>query len=553
MGYMVPFHLDLLRAAKSPLPAAFQVLPQPRDSSPACRDNWVCLWVEGMHTQTKQRLDKVRSRQDGAHAAATVRNSVPASKVSLVSASRASSEGRKEKSPFSVLFNRMGPDLYNQSYTVSVTFRQNFPGRADDRLELAFEDTQLRKRFAIVRALTAHVGNRADYDATRPNAPSTYSMRGNSGACFGSRNDLGMYDISCPKLSHYNSYHLYWVLQKSAQAFSRHILVQRGGTTDPGHWLEGGVLGVRQKAVRLRFHMSFRPGAPAGLFSARRSTLCSPGGESPFPLMFPHRPHALSPAPRATLPQTSSQPWAPCPLSLLRVAQQRIGLRDYTFTKAGGHFSVPPLAIMKRFRVVVTICVHTFVDAGGAGDPARGDDCHPDDGGPQHQHRPFGRPKTARAYNPLPAREFGLETSYIERLMEREIYGEIPNEQFYRGELQPGAGKKTTDTYITPPFLPSKKFPIIFHVLCVKKDTSRPARGPARPHYGRGHRRHRAQCVKILLKPVAEGVKIGRVGEFQEHKVIIISAVRRSKEYDFAAHTRVRRQPAPVQRGDNTQ
>ena len=54
---------------------------------------------------------------------------------------------------------------------MTVTFRQQFRGRFDDRLELIFEDAALRQRFAIVRPVRAVVGSRADYEAMKPKSP----------------------------------------------------------------------------------------------------------------------------------------------------------------------------------------------------------------------------------------------------------------------------------------------------------------------------------------------------------------------------------------------
>jgi helicase MOV-10 len=52
-----------------------------------------------------------------------------------------------------------------------IGFRQGFLGRYHDRLELIFEDTQLKKRFIITRALKAIVGNKAEHEALQPKVP----------------------------------------------------------------------------------------------------------------------------------------------------------------------------------------------------------------------------------------------------------------------------------------------------------------------------------------------------------------------------------------------
>jgi len=44
-------------------------------------------------------------------------------------------------------------------------------GRHEDRLELIFEDVQLKKRFLISRPVKANVGDKAELDALKPTAP----------------------------------------------------------------------------------------------------------------------------------------------------------------------------------------------------------------------------------------------------------------------------------------------------------------------------------------------------------------------------------------------
>lgn len=60
---------------------------------------------------------------------------------------------------------------YAQETRIVVTFRQGYEGRAEDRLEITFEDPALRQRFMIIRLLKATVGNKAEYDAIKPTAP----------------------------------------------------------------------------------------------------------------------------------------------------------------------------------------------------------------------------------------------------------------------------------------------------------------------------------------------------------------------------------------------
>jgi len=55
--------------------------------------------------------------------------------------------------------------------TLIVAFQQPHIGRYEDRLELLFEDTQLRKRFGISRTLKAIVGDKATHEALKPKSP----------------------------------------------------------------------------------------------------------------------------------------------------------------------------------------------------------------------------------------------------------------------------------------------------------------------------------------------------------------------------------------------
>ncbi|KAI5888792.1 P-loop containing nucleoside triphosphate hydrolase protein [Schizophyllum commune H4-8] len=281
-------------------------------------------------------------------------------------------------------------------------------------------------------------------------------------------------------------------------------------------------------------------------------------------------------------------------------------LRKYTCVtdkiKYSGPFKVPPGAIMKRFRVVVTTCVsasiftgrgmprghysHIFIDeAGQATEPEAmiaiktmaDNDTNVILSGDPQQLGPIIRSRIAS--------QLGLETSYIERLMQREVYDQqtgfgksvvkltknyrshaailrFPNERFYRGELEPCASPKAINSYMGWPELPNKKFPIIFHAISGKDD--REASSPSffnihealqvknyieklkQARSTTGFRAtdddigviapYHAQCVKIrkaLQSSGAEKIKVGSVEEFQgqERRVIIISTVRSSQEF----------------------
>ena len=116
-------------------------------------------------------------------------------------------------------------------------------------------------------------------------------------------------------------------------------------------------------------------------------------------------------------------------------------LLPYSVTTVDGHFSVPPMARLKAFRVIVSTCVsasfaygvgmprghfsHIFVDeAGHATEPEvmiaiktmADNDTNVVLAGDPKQLGPIIRSPVAR--------DLGLEKSYLERLMENPVYGE---------------------------------------------------------------------------------------------------------------------------------
>ena len=71
---------------------------------------------------------------------------------------------------FSVAFTA-SKIVYGRETRLTVDFTQTYRGRYEDRAEIIFEDTQLGKRFVIVRPLRAIVGSREDHATLRPSAP----------------------------------------------------------------------------------------------------------------------------------------------------------------------------------------------------------------------------------------------------------------------------------------------------------------------------------------------------------------------------------------------
>ncbi|KAK7042905.1 hypothetical protein VNI00_008640 [Paramarasmius palmivorus] len=268
----------------------------------------------------------------------------------------------------------------------------------------------------------------------------------------------------------------------------------------------------------------------------------------------------------------------------------------FTYQNAGGHFSVPPMARMKRFRVVVCTCVSANI-VSGIGIP-RGHYSHifVDEAGQATEPEVMISIKTMadrktnivlsgdpKQLGPIirssVARNLGLEVSFLERLMDREMYDEIkghgksvvkltrnyrshnaildfPNERFYGGDLEACADPKLANIFLDSNHVISAKFPIVFHAVLGKDDREASSPSffnadeviavkslvnklnhsftPADHDIGIIAPYH-AQVLKIRnsLKAFADTVKVGSVEEFQgqERKVIIISTVRSSREF----------------------
>ncbi|RXW22216.1 hypothetical protein EST38_g3643 [Candolleomyces aberdarensis] len=236
-------------------------------------------------------------------------------------------------------------------------------------------------------------------------------------------------------------------------------------------------------------------------------------------------------------------------------------LRDYVHSSPDGHFSVPSMGRLKNFRVVVATCVSAAISTNIvlSGDPK--------------QLGPIVRSGIAR--------RLGLEMSYLERLMGRDIYDvkkahgktvvkltknfrshaailKFPNERFYAGDLDQCAKPSVINACLSSPFLPDTDFPVVFHAVLGKDD--REASSPSFfnidealqiKSYIRQLKENRkfrttdrdigviapyhAQCLKLrtALRSVADGVKVGSVEEFQGQgrKVILTSTVRSSKDF----------------------
>ncbi|KAK1226927.1 hypothetical protein PQX77_010098 [Marasmius sp. AFHP31] len=273
-------------------------------------------------------------------------------------------------------------------------------------------------------------------------------------------------------------------------------------------------------------------------------------------------------------------------------------LDAFTYRNADGFYSVPGLEEMLRFRVVVTTCIsanivagtgirrghysHIFIDeAGQANEPEAmiaiksmtGDKTNVVLCGDPRQLGPVVRSGVAR--------RLGLEVTFMERLMKREVYDEVkgygktvvkltknyrshdailkfPNERFYGGDLESCADPNVTDLFINSAHVVAPNLPVVFYSVSGKDEreklspsffnidevtvvksiveklrSDRGIRltdddiGVIAPYHG--------QVVKLrtAFRSFADSVKVASVEEFQgqERKVIIVSTVRSSREF----------------------
>ncbi|KAK7676351.1 hypothetical protein QCA50_020692 [Cerrena zonata] len=106
----------------------------------------------------------------------TVKNTIPSSKIQI-SELRLGSQSSSGRSFFSASAESSGI-RYGQDLRIKISFKQQYLGRYEDRLEIVFEDLTLNKSFVIVRPVTATVGSKEDHDALKPVTPYQPKKRG---------------------------------------------------------------------------------------------------------------------------------------------------------------------------------------------------------------------------------------------------------------------------------------------------------------------------------------------------------------------------------------
>ncbi|KDR68378.1 hypothetical protein GALMADRAFT_257029 [Galerina marginata CBS 339.88] len=275
-------------------------------------------------------------------------------------------------------------------------------------------------------------------------------------------------------------------------------------------------------------------------------------------------------------------------------------LRDFSTINENKVFSMPDAEQLAKYRVIVSTCLsagvpaslglkrghfsHIFIDEAGQGKEPElmvpimsiaNDKTNVILAGDNQQLGPV--------INSSLAGQLGLKTSYLARIMQREIYNldvyrgitiiklvknfrshpdilHFSNEQFYNSELQTCGNKAMICSLETYEELPKKRFPLLFHAIIGKDE--REAHSPSffnideatqvkkycmslinnrknnikAEHIGVITPYHAQRCKisDLLFKDhKLRDIKVGSVEEFQgqERRVIIISTVRSNKDF----------------------
>ncbi|KAK0204308.1 P-loop containing nucleoside triphosphate hydrolase protein [Desarmillaria ectypa] len=106
----------------------------------------------------------------GVSAHLTISTTVPHARLSMV-VRLASSKHRSAFSPFTITPLGTQQLKYRQPLELTVGGCQKFPGRAEDRVELVFEDQQLNTQFIICRPIYIIVGDPEAHKALQPKTP----------------------------------------------------------------------------------------------------------------------------------------------------------------------------------------------------------------------------------------------------------------------------------------------------------------------------------------------------------------------------------------------
>ncbi|KAG8924963.1 hypothetical protein FRC01_010849 [Tulasnella sp. 417] len=258
------------------------------------------------------------------------------------------------------------------------------------------------------------------------------------------------------------------------------------------------------------------------------------------------------------------------------------GLESYSLRSDDGSFTVPPLATLMQYRIVVSTCAsssllhgvgippghftHIFVDeAGQASEPEVMIPIKLN-AGPRTSIILAGDPKQLGPVIRSPvARQLGLDRSYLERLMSLPMYEvrgcrgathvkliknwrshqgiiSFPNRMFYDGELEACAPPSSANLCLGWEGLPNRSYPVVFQAIKGRdlRELSSPSwfnieEASAVWHYVRDLRRNASlglgdEHIGVIAPYRAQ---VGTTEEFQgdERHAIILSTVRSSLDF----------------------
>ncbi|KAJ2936529.1 hypothetical protein H1R20_g564, partial [Candolleomyces eurysporus] len=539
--------------------------------------------------------------------------------------------GRRSSSGFSVHDSPTLPTTVKSLITVFIKFTQKFIGRYDDRIEFIFENTVSHEKFVISRQLQVVVGDQADHNALRPVAPYVSRkrktrtpektvVRGVAPPSFGgisyvtelpeapipkqllellggsnllqqqitdigghllwieehqTEADLERYDMSNVTLPQANQYYYLAIPglaeKRPSVLVGDRILVQRRGASASGRWFEGRVHVVQQNQVALAFHPRFHKDWSAlqrynVRFKLTRIVLRRQHQALDLDfredrVLFPTQAHVEDVNVIQQLsfinPLIASNP------------RQREAVQAIVHQQPGS----PPFVVFGPPGTGKTVTIIEAIRQILRTHPtSRILAC-----GPSNSAADLIAERLSSSLSPDEL--FRMVVKLTKNFRSHSAILRFPNDKFYAGELEQCAPVLTINTYLSLPFLPNAKFPVIFHSVLGKDD--REAVSPSffnidealvvKSLSSYGIRilideclgdndigiitPYHAQCLKIrttLRGAMADGIKVGSVEEFQgqvlsymlyygveaeanddtqERKVIMISTVRSSKDY----------------------
>ncbi|KAG8926685.1 hypothetical protein FRC01_008506 [Tulasnella sp. 417] len=226
-------------------------------------------------------------------------------------------------------------------------------------------------------------------------------------------------------------------------------------------------------------------------------------------------------------------------------------LRDFVYKDRDGYFSVQGAQHLRQFSVVVSTCLSASIPSGVGVDVGHFSHIFIDEAGQAMEPEIMVPIKTManerttiilsgdpKQLGPIirstVASHLGLATSFLNRLVDREVYADsanagitmvkltknwrsheailcFPNETFYNSELEVCAPCTVTDSLLGSPVLARKNFPVVFHGIAGLDD-----REAGSPSY------FNIDEISLICKYVDE-LRSDRVRRLSDHDIGVIS------------------------------